>query len=124
MVGTLLFCAALTIVVETLFFLLVGPRKRDFLIVCMLINGITNLALNILLCGSVLFFGVGLTGYMILTWVLECCVVPVEYLVYCHLLYDKPILHIPLLIKTIFANFLTCGIGILMEHLHRWPWAF
>ena len=122
MIITLIVCALLTIVIEALFFLLAGPRHRDFLIVCILVNGITNLALNMLLYGCVAFLGIGRDGYSILTAVFECCIVPVEYWVYCQLLYRKPKLHIPLFLKTLLANCLTCGIGILIDRAGGWPW--
>lgn len=71
---------ALTVAVETLFFVLLHWRDRDFLFLCVCANAATNLALNLLL---MLLARLGLRE--MLPWLiypLELLVVAAEYAVY------------------------------------------
>lgn len=118
----LLSCVLLTIIVEVLFFLAVGPRTRDFLILCVLTNAVTNISLNLILYTLVHLFGFGQKSYWITAAILELGVVLIEYLLYHHFLFQDKSLHRPLLIKTLTANILSCGIGCIVSRLSIFPW--
>ena len=120
MYQSLLITVSFTVLTETIFFLIASPRHWDFLVVCALINAITNLGLNL-----TLFFLEYLTGgyglwYPVVTVGLEILVTAVEYLVYCGFLAQKPALRSSLLLKTILANSITCGIGIVLNITGFW----
>lgn len=74
----LLTACALTIVIETLFFLLIGWRDRRFLLLCISANALTNLCLNLLIW---LLMTLGF-WHGILVLPLELLVVAAEFCIY------------------------------------------
>ena len=63
----------LTVVLEEAVFFVAGYRKKDFLLLCVCTNVLTNLSLNLFLSKS---------GLYSLTWVWEALVWLGEYLIY------------------------------------------
>lgn len=114
MAGALVFCVLSTVVVESAFFYMVGPRHGDFLTVCVLVNAITNLSLNLFLWGIITPMGVSQSAYNRLLLLLEGLVSVAEYGIYRYFLSDKSP---ALLVKTAAANGLSFGMGLVMEHL-------
>lgn len=114
MAGALVYCVLSTIVVETVFFYAVGPRHRDFLTVCVLVNAITNLSLNLFLWGIITPLGISRSGYGRLLLLLEVLLSAAEYIVYRYFLADRSP---ALLVKTAAANGLSFGVGLVLEHL-------
>ena len=68
---------ALTIVIETLFFLAVGYREGRFVLLCICTNALTNLSLN-LIVWLLFSLGVNLTAAV---YPLEAVVVAVEFII-------------------------------------------
>ena len=107
----------LTILVETLFFLCAGPRDRKFLLLVVLINLFTNIALNLCLMTT------QLTGiipgrsrmwhYAILA-LMEAAVVITEYRAYSAFLARKDM---ALFIKTLLANAVSFSAGIALGYV-------
>jgi hypothetical protein len=105
--------AGLTVAVEVLYFLAVGPRAWDFLVVCALCNGITNLSLNLCLC--LLVQGLGLTRwYLLAVILLELLATAGEFLCYRNFLYRDRGRHRGLLGRTIVANLLSVLAGLML----------
>ena len=97
---------ALTIVLETAFFLLWKYRSKPFLTLCVCVNAATNLSLNLLL------YLLGVLGIYApwMVYPLEVLVVAVEYLIYAALLGRGR----KLLLLTFAANLLSYGVGLLL----------
>lgn len=112
----LLFRLLTTVVAESIFFWCVGPRSRDVLVVCALINAITNLALNLTLWAMAGPLGISPEISYAVALFLELTVVAVEYLVY-RVCCREPGDRRHLLVKTAAANGLSFGMGLVMEHL-------
>lgn len=76
---SLFYACALTVVIETVFFAVVGYREGRFLLLCVCVNVATNLTLNLLVW--LLFFctSVNLT---VVVYPLEAAVVAVEFWIY------------------------------------------
>ena len=102
----LLLACALTVAIETLFFLLIGWRDRRFLLLCVSANALTNLCLNLLI---LLLARFGLWhGWLALP--LELAVVASEYAIYTAVRARGP----KLLLLTLAANALSYSIGLLV----------
>ena len=102
----LLLACALTVAIETLFFLLIGWRDRRFLLLCVSANALTNLCLNLLI---LLLARFGLWhGWLALP--LELAVVASEYAIYTAV---RP-RGLKLLLLTLAANALSYTIGLLV----------
>ena len=101
---TLWAACALTVLIETALFALVGYRDRLFLPLCVCVNVATNLTLN-LITGPVSSV-VNITYFI---YVLEAAVVCVEYLVYALVLGRSA----KLFLLTLAANCLSYGIGVI-----------
>lgn len=102
----MILACVLTVVIELIFFLLIGKRSRDFAFVCVLINIATNLTLNLVLS---LMNLIGWYGNLQVI-VLEVLVVFTEYRVYA-LLEGKSQ---KLMLLTIAANVITYGLGLVI----------
>lgn len=102
----MILACVLTVVIELVFFLLVGKRSRDFVFVCVLINIATNLTLNLILSVMNLMGWYGSLQVI----VLEVLVVFAEYWVYA-LLEGKSR---KLMLLTIAANVITYGLGLII----------
>ena len=102
----ILLACVLTVVIELVFFLLIGKRSRDFAFVCVLINIATNLTLNLILS---LLYAAGWYGNLQVIG-LEVLVVLAEYRVYA-LLEGKSR---KLMLLTIAANAITYGLGLVI----------
>ncbi len=101
----------LTVIIETPFVLLTLKRSRDFAIVAVCANVLTNLTLNLVY--SLLYIYVlrpPWTGIII--YPLEACVVAAEFLIYRAYLKDVPKLKIFLL--TLAANAVSYGVGVMV----------
>ena len=103
-----------TVFVESIFFLCVGLRSRDFLVVCVLINAITNLALNLTLWALAVPLGSSPQYSLVAALLLELTAAAVEYLVYRSFLRSQ-IGSLRLLLHTAVANVLSFGAGFLLE---------
>lgn len=68
----------LTVLIEGLFFILMGYREKGFVLLCVCANVLTNLTLN-LLVWLLYYLGVKLT---VVVYPLEALVVVSEYLIY------------------------------------------
>ena len=102
----LLLACALTIAIETAFFLLIGWRDRRFLLLCVSANALTNLCLNLLI---VLLARLGFwRGWLALP--LELLVVAAEYAIY-RIVKER---RWKLLLLTAAANALSYSIGLLV----------
>lgn len=102
----LFIACALTIAVETLFFLLIGWHDRRFLLLCVSANALTNLCLNLLI---LLLARFSLWhGWFALP--LELAVVTAEYAIY-SIIRDRGL---RLLLLTLAANALSYSIGLLV----------
>ena len=102
----LLLACALTVAIETLFFLLIGWRSRRFLLLCVSANALTNLCLNLLI---LLLDRLGIRwGFLVLP--LELLVVAAEYAIYT---IARP-RGWKLLLLTLSANALSYCIGLLV----------
>ena len=102
----LLLACALTVAIETLFFLLIGWRDRRFLLLCVSANALTNLCLNLLI---LLLARFGLwRGWLALP--LELAVVASEYAIYTAV---RPRGR-KLLLLTLAANALSYSVGLLV----------
>ncbi len=102
----LLLACALTIAIETLFFLLIGWLDRRFLLLCVSANALTNLCLNLLI---LLLARLGFWhGWLVLP--LELAVVAAEYAIYAIV---RPRGR-KLLLLTLAANALSYTIGLLI----------
>lgn len=97
----------LTLVIETAFFVLLGLRKRDDLILVAAVNVATNLALNLFIA-QVFRGGAGAWIYS-----MELCVVIAEYAFYSRAWGRSR----PLFLKVIAANVLSYGSGLLIARL-------
>ncbi len=102
----LLLACALTISLETLFFLLIGWRDRRFLLLCVSANALTNLCLNLLIA---LLARLGLWSYW-LVLPLELLVVAAEYAIYA-IVKERGW---KLLLLTAAANAISYTIGLLL----------
>ena len=96
---SLYLACGLTMAIETAYFFLIGYRERDFLILCLAGNAVTNLTLNLVLRYT------GIRLWIVL--LSEVLVVAAEYAVYC--LVSKPAKG--LLMHTAIANVLSFSIG-------------
>ena len=101
----LLFCALLTVLIETPFMFLLGCRKRDEVALVICVNVASNLILNLCLG---LFFGGGGAGALI--YLFEAAVVVVEFFVYALALGSSW----RLFFITLAANCLSYGLGLLI----------
>lgn len=103
---SILFACALTILLETLYFALLGYRKHSFIPLCICVNAATNLSLNLLIWAAALrgFY----TPWMV--YALEVLIVAAEYLVYTALLGRGW----KLFFLTLLANLLSYGVGLLV----------
>lgn len=102
----LLLACALTVAIETLFFLLIGWRDRRFLLLCVSANALTNLCLNLLI---LLMARAGIwTAWFALP--LELAVVAAEYAIYTIVRTRGW----KLLLLTAAANALSYSIGLLV----------
>lgn len=105
---SLLLACALTVAIETLFFLLVGWRDRQFLLLCVSANVLTNLSMNLLI---LLLARFGL-WHRPLALPLELCVVAAEYAIYAIVRQRGG----KLLLLTLAANVLSCSVGLLIPY--------
>lgn len=102
----LLAACLMTVAIETAFFALLGYRDRVFLLLCICVNGATNLSLNLLL---LLADCLGLTLRW-LVYLLEAVVVAAEFLVYGAVRGKSW----NLFLLTLAANALSYGVGLLL----------
>ena len=133
---SLLSACILTIVIETAFFACTRYRRRPlFLLLCVSLNGATNLGMNLLLIGletlsermetgALFIFGFSPSGFAY--WflaLLEAIVIVVEYLVYRSFCNGSgkrkgakpsPRDNRNLLLLTIAANLLSVSVGLLL----------
>jgi hypothetical protein len=100
----LILSAALTIIIETTFLWLVGYKERHFVIVCILINFITNILLNMGLALVSIFTA------RLLLYPCEAVVVVVEWFVLSFLVQNKK----RLLLFVLLSNALSYCIGLLI----------
>ncbi len=98
-----LIACGLTVLIETGFFLLLGWRDRDRIIVVICANIATNLLLN-------LAFDQGIPRSALAIAIGELSVVAAEYYVYAQLCGRSRIL----LLQTFLANALSFGTGVLL----------
>ncbi len=105
MLNRLIACA-LTVLVETGFFLASGYREKDFLLLCVCANTITNLCLNMLL--SWLYI-LGVRPVLAI-YPLETAAVIAEYMIYAALLGRSR----KLFGMVLLANMLSYGLGLLL----------
>ena len=107
----------LTIAVETLFFLCVGPRGGKFLLLVVLINLFTNILLNLFLMTTQLtgiIPGRSRLWFYIILALGEAGVLLIEYRAYSAFLARKSKV---LFIKTLLANVLSFSAGIVLGYL-------
>ena len=102
----LLAVCALTVLIETLFFLALGRRGKGFLLLCAAVNTATNLTLNLLL------MQISRAGLCPLLWIypLEAAVVLAEFLILSA--YEKG--GVRLLCQVFLANAISYGVGVLL----------
>jgi hypothetical protein len=103
---TMFLACLLTIVIETLFFAVVGYRNRVFLLLCALSNAVTNLSLNLLL-QLLYMLGADLT---IAVYPLEALAVAAEYWIFAAVRGRS----LRLLLLVLAANALSYGAGLLI----------
>jgi hypothetical protein len=103
----LLLASSLTIIIETSFLALVGYRGVLFFIVCILVNFITNLTLNILL--------LVLPAWGLTVLLLESVVVIIEWWSLGYFVLDRRGLFLPVLA----ANMLSFTVGLFLSPLFR-----
>lgn len=78
--GRIFIACGLTMLIETGFFILVGKRmQRDFILLCLCANALTNLSLNLLVW--LLFYTVT-TELSAVIYLFEVCVIIAEFLIY------------------------------------------
>ncbi len=94
----------LTVLIETVFFAILGYRGREDLVIVVCANVITNLTLNLLIA---LVFPQGAGLWLIL---LEAAVVAAEYAIYTRAFGRSA----KLFLQTLAANALSYGIGLLL----------
>ena len=106
----LIYCLAVTLVVEILFALILGLRKKDLLNV-LLVNILTNPLMNCI--HPLILFEYGKTAQLICFIILEIVVVLVEGFIYKkYLNYSK----INSYILSLILNIASCGLGLLLNY--------
>ncbi|OQB52368.1 MAG: hypothetical protein BWX97_01394 [Firmicutes bacterium ADurb.Bin146] len=98
----------LTLIFEGLVFLLFRFKNRDFWILFLLINILTNLSINLILLVSSLFMTY--TVQVIFLYILEISAVFIEYIFYA----KKEGKSIKLFLCTFLANMLSYSLGLLI----------
>lgn len=105
MLEKLLLAAALTIVIETAFLFAVGYRNREFVLVCALINFVTNICLNLAL--ALIPAGQG----SLLIYPFELAVVLIEWSAL--RLFTQKRRYLPVFV--LLANLLSFSLGLLVK---------
>jgi len=105
----MIYAALITVIVETLFFVIVGYRQKIFIIYCILVNLFTNISLNLIV--NLLFrVGVQRLFLSIFIYPLEVGVVLTEYYLFKRLLGGSK----KLFLLTFCANILSYSLGVII----------
>ncbi len=109
----LLIACLLTVLIETVFLMLVGLNKKEQIPIIICVNIVSNIVLNLVLMVLPLDLSYHLRQWIAALAVLEATVVFCEYFVYRGAFGDLK----RLFLKTFFANMLSLAVGCLLMSL-------